>query len=52
MPDDPTEFVVAVKYLWYIDPAYPLSIHIFGSNKNPADGSAHAHWNSQMSKGC
>ena len=34
----------------YGDPAYPQSIHIFGGYKNPADGSAQAHWNCQMSK--
>ena len=52
MPDDAPEDVAAVIYSLNGDSAYPQSIHIFGGNKNPADGSAHAHWNSQMSKVC
>ena len=52
MPDDAPEDIAAVTYLLYGDPAYPQSIHIFGGYKNPADGPAHAHWNSQMSKVC
>ena len=39
-------------YSLFDDPAYPQSIHIFGGYKTPADGSTHAHWNSQMSKVC
>ena len=39
-------------YSLFDDPAYPQSIHIFGGYKTPADGSAQAHWNSQMSKVC
>ena len=50
MPDDAPEDIAAVIYSLYGDPAYPQSIHIFGGYKNPADGSAQAHWNSQMSK--
>ena len=52
MPDDAPEDIAAVVYSLYGDPAYHQSIHIFGGYKNPADGSAHAHWNSQMSKVC
>jgi hypothetical protein len=52
MLDDAPEDIAAVIYSLYGDPAYPQSIHIFGGFKNPADGSAHAHWNSQMSKVC
>ena len=52
MPDDAPEYIAAVIYSLYGDPAYPQSIHIFGRYKNPADGFAHAHWNSQMSKVC
>ena len=50
MPDDAPEYIAAVIYSLYGDPAYPQSIHIFGRYKNPADGFAHAHWNSQMFK--
>ena len=50
MPDDAPEDIEAVTYSLYGDPAYPQSIHIFGGYKNPADGSAQASWNSQMSK--
>jgi hypothetical protein len=50
MPDDAPEDIAAVIYSLYGEPAYPQSIHIFGRYKNPADGSTHAHWNSQMSK--
>ena len=52
MPDDAPEDIAAGIYSLYGDTAYPQSIHIFGGYKNPADGSAHAHWNSQMSKVC
>ena len=52
MPDDAPEDITAVIYSLYCYPAYPQSIHIFGGYKNPADGSAHAHWNSQISKVC
>ena len=52
MPDDAPEDIEAVTYSLYGDPAYPQSIHIFGRYKNPADGSAQAHWSSQMSKVC
>ena len=52
MPDDAPEDIDAVIYSLYDDPAYLQSIHIFGGYKNPAYGSAHAHWNSQMSKIC
>ena len=52
MPDDAPKDIADVIYSLYGDPAYPQSIHIFGRYKNPADGSAHAHWNSQMSKVC
>ena len=52
MPDDATEDIEAVIYSLYGDPAYPQSIHIFGRYKNPADGSAQANWNCQMSKVC
>jgi hypothetical protein len=47
MPDDAPEDITAVIYSLYGDPAYPQSIHIFGGYKNPTDGLAHAHWNSQ-----
>ena len=36
----------------YGDPAYPQSIFIFGGYKNPLNGSAHALWNTSMSKVC
>ena len=52
MPDDAPEDIEAVIYSLYGYPAYPQSIHIFGGYKNPADGSAQAHWNCQMSKVC
>ena len=52
MSDDAPEDIAAVIYSLYGDPAYPPSIHIFCGYKNPADGSAHTHWNSQMSKVC
>ena len=52
MPDNAPGDIAAVIYSLYGDPAYPQSIHIFGGYKNPADGSAQAHWNSQMSKVC
>ena len=52
MLDDAPEDIEAVIYSLYGDPAYLQSIHIFGRCKNPADGSAQAHWNSQMSKVC
>ena len=48
MPDDAPEDIAAVIYSLYGDPAYPQSIHIFGGYKNPADGSAHAHWCSKF----
>jgi DDE superfamily endonuclease len=47
MPDDAPEDNEAVLYSLYGDPAHPQSIHIFGQYKNPADGSAHAHWSSK-----
>ena len=50
IPDDAPEDIEAVIYSLYGDPAYPQPIHIFGGYKNPADGSAQAHWNCQMSK--
>ena len=50
MPDDAPKDIAAVTYSLYGDTAYLQSIHIFGGYKNPADGSAHAHWNSLMSK--
>ena len=52
MPDDAPEDIATVIYLLYGDPAYPQSVHIFGRYKNPADGTAHAHWNSQMLEVC
>ena len=52
MPDDAPEDIEAIIYSLYGDPAYPQSILIFGGYKNPADGSAQAHWNCQMSKVC
>ena len=52
MPDDAPKDIAAVTYSLYGDTAYPQSIRIFSRYKNPADGSAHAHWNSQMSKVC
>ena len=52
MPDDAPEDIEAVIYSLYGDPAYPQSIHIFGGYKNPADGSAQAHWNCQMPMVC
>ena len=52
MPDDATEDIEAVIYSLYGDPAYPQSIYIFCGYKNPAGGSAPAHWNCQMSKVC
>jgi nuclease HARBI1 len=52
MPDDAPEDIAAVVYSLYSVPAYPQTIHIFGRCKNPADDSAHAHWNSYMSKVC
>ena len=50
IPGDAPEDIAAVIYSICGDLAYPQSIHIFGGCKNPADGSAQAHWNSQMSK--
>ena len=48
MTDDAPEDDEAVPYSLYGDPAYPQSVHIFGGYKNPADGSAHAHWCSKF----
>ena len=48
MPDLPGTVVFSL----YGDPAYPQSIYIFGGYKNPLNGSAHALWNTTMSKVC
>lgn len=47
---DASEDIASVKYSFHGSPGYPLSIHNLGRYKNPADGSAHAHWKSKMSK--
>ena len=52
MPDDAPEDIAAVIYSLNGDPAYPQSIHIFGRTQNPTDGSAQAHWSSQISMVC
>ena len=41
-----------VVFSLYGDPAYLQSIYIFGGYKNPLNGSAHALWNTTMSKVC
>ena len=51
VPDDAPEDIEAVLDSLYGDTAYPQAIHIFGRYKNPADGSAQAHWNCQNVKG-
>ena len=48
MPDLPGTVVFSL----YGDPAYPQPIYIFGGYKNPFNGSAHALWNTTMSKVC
>jgi hypothetical protein len=41
-----------VVFSLYGDPSYPHPIYIFGGYKNPLNGSAHALWNTTMSKVC
>jgi hypothetical protein len=37
-------------YSLYGDPAHPQTLYIFGGFRNPAPGSVHARWNTEMSR--